>query len=176
MANLYVIEAANLFCGAEDLGSSKHLTISNLKLPTMEEKTTEHHPGGSLFAVNISGLGFNPLSATFHLAGYDPDMLALFGLGDQLRRRYTAYGVVRDKLSGRPIQAKATMDARLQRIEQDAFSRGNLAGSDYALAEMMHYECYFDGTERFYFDFASVMWRVNGVDQNDERRLLGLVS
>lgn len=176
MAEFYIMEAVNLFCGSDDLGSSKHLTITSLKLPTMEEKTADHHPGGSLFAVNVSGLGFNALGATFHLAGFDPSMLKLFGLGNQLRRRYTAYGVVRDKLSGKAIQAKSMMDGRLQRIEQDAFSRGNLTGHDYAISEIMHYELYFDGAERHYFDFATVEWRVDGVSQNDERRLLGLVS
>lgn len=176
MANLFVMEAVNLFAGADDAASSKHLTISSLKLPTMEEKATEHHPGGSQFAVSISGLGFNPLTCTFHLAGYDPGMLALFGLGSQLRRRYTAYGVIRDKLTGAAIQAKSLMEGRLQRIEADAFTRGALSGHDYAISEIFHYETYFDGAERFYFDFATSMWRVNGVNENDERQLLGLVS
>lgn len=176
MAEFYILEAVNLFCGAEDLGSSKHLTITTLKLPVMEEKTAAHHPGGSLFEVTISALGFNPLTATFHLAGFDPGMLKLFGLGNALRRRYTAYGVIRDKLSGRAIQAKSLIDGRLNRMEQDAFSRGALTGHDYALSEIFHYELYFDGKEKHYFDFATVEWRVDGVSQNDERRLLGLVS
>ena len=53
MAHIYVLEAANLFCGADDINSSKHLTLRDLKLPTMEEKTQEHHPGARtcVFAV-----------------------------------------------------------------------------------------------------------------------------
>src|SRR5690242_12917884 len=133
MAHVYIIEAANLFCGAEDLGSSKHLTLRDLKLPTMEEKNAEHHPGGSLFAIQIGGLGFNALAATFRLVGFDPDMLALFGLGSRLHHRYTAYGVVRDKLTGTAVQSKAIMEGRLQRVEPDAFNRGDLHGEAYGI-------------------------------------------
>lgn len=176
MAAIYILEGVNLYCGAEDVGSSKHLTITSLKLPTMEEKTADHHPGGSPFAVTFASFGFNPLTATFHLAGSDPEMLSLFGLGQQLRRRYTAYGALREKLSSRAVQVKSLIEGRLQRVEQDAFSRGNLTGHDYAITEIMHYESYFDGAEKFYFDFASVEWRVDGTSQNDTRRLLGLVS
>jgi P2 family phage contractile tail tube protein len=176
MAQVYVIESANLFAGAEDASSSKHLTIRDLKLPTMEEKQAEHHPGGSIFAVQISSLGFNALSATFHLVGFDPAMLKLFGLGQQLRRRYTAYGAVRDKLSGGAVQAKAIMEGRLQRIEPGAFNRGDLVGHDYAVSEIVHYELYFDGEEKFYLDFATQEWRVDGTEENDTRRLLGLGS
>lgn len=176
MAQLYIMEAANLFAGAEDASGSKHLTLRDLKLPTMEEKTAEHHPGGSKFAVQISGLGFNPLAATFRLVGFDPKMLALFGLGSQLRRRYTALGVIRDKIGGRAVQSKAILEGRLQRIEQDTFNRGELVGHDYAISEIMHYELYFDGAEKFYFDFPTVEWRVNGISENDERRLLGLAG
>lgn len=176
MSKLYVMEAANLFVGAETDEGSKHLTLRDLKLPTMEEKTAEHHPGGSMFAVQISALGFSPLAASFKLIGIDPDMLLFFGLGNQLRRRYTAYGVIRDKITGRAIQSKALMEGRLQRIEQDTFNRGDLAGHDYSISEIFHYELYIDGVEKFWMDFPTVEWRVNGVSQNDERRLLGLVS
>src|SRR5579871_180158 len=176
MPNLYVMEAANIFCGAEDDQSSKHLTVRDLKLPTFEEKTAEHHPGGSLFALQVGGLGFNPLTASFKLVGFDPSMLRLFGLNSQLNSRYSAYGVIRDKLTGIPKQAKAVMFGRLQRIEPDAFNRGDLAGESYTISEIQHYELWFDGAEEFYFDFATLVWRVAGVNQNDERQLLGLTG
>jgi phage tail tube protein FII len=171
---IYILEAANLFCGADDESSSKHLTIRDLKLPTLEEKTVELHPGGSMFAVQIGALGFNALAATFRLVGFDPAMLRLFGLSSVLTRRYTAYGVVRDKISGQPKQVKAIMDGRLQRMEPDAFNRGEVRGDSYNISEIMHYELWFDRAEEFFFDFPTISWRVGGVDQNDERQLLGL--
>jgi phage tail tube protein FII len=175
MAQVYILEAANLFCGSDDPSSSKHLTLRDLKLPLLEEKTVEFHPAGSMFAVSIGALGFNALTCSFRLIGFDPDMLRLFGLSSVLTRRYTAYGVVRDKISGAPKQVKAIMDGRLQRHEPDAFNRGELKGDAYVISEMMHYELWFDRTEEFFFDFPTVSWRVGGVDQNDERQLLGLV-
>lgn len=173
MASLYVMEAVNLFCGDHDPTNSKHLSIASLSLPTLEEATAEHRPGGSIVALNLGMGQINPLEVSFKLNGYDPDMLSMFGIGRRIREAFTAYGVVRDKLSSKAYEVKAIFHARLNRIEPDEFSRGELAGHDYGLVEVMHYESYFDGREKHYFDFANQVWRVDGVSQNaDERRIL----
>ena len=36
MSTIYVMEAANLFCGDHDPTASKHLTLSELKLPPLQ--------------------------------------------------------------------------------------------------------------------------------------------
>ena len=173
MSNFYVMEAVNLFCGDHNPNNSKHLTLQTLQLPTLEEMTAEHTPGGSIAGLEIGMGTLSPLAAGFKLAGYDPDLLSMFGIGKKQREVYTAYGVLRDKRTSRAIEAKSIFHARLNRIEPDEFSRGELMGHDHGLIEIMHYESYFDGKEKHYFDFFNQVWRVDGVSQNaDERRIL----
>lgn len=173
MSNLYIMEAANLFAGDHNPNNSKHLSLATLVLPTLEEMTSTHTPGGSVAGIEIGMGTINPLAASFKLNGHDPDMLSMFGLGKKQREVYTAYGVIRDKRTSRAIETKAIFHARLNRIEPDEFNRGELMGHDHGLVEIMHYESYFDGREKHYFDFFNQIWRVDGVSQNaDERRIL----
>ncbi|PZU95577.1 MAG: phage tail protein [Chelatococcus sp.] len=175
MSTIYVQEAVNLFCGDDDPTKSKHLTIAEHKLPVFTEKTQDHHAGGSKVGIDL-GLGaIEKFDSTFKLKGYDPDLLAQFGLGSKMRRVYTSRGLIRDKRTGRAIESKAIIEGRLIKIESDAFSRGEFVGHDYSIAEIMHYEFYFDGKEKVYWDFFTSEWRIDGVDENaDERRILGI--
>ena len=60
MSNLYVWDAANLYCGDEDPTKSKHLTLQNLRLPTLEEIFQDHHAGGARVAIEVD-LGIKKL-------------------------------------------------------------------------------------------------------------------
>jgi hypothetical protein len=42
VSTLYVLEAANLFCGDHDPKNSKHLTLQELKLPSLEADSGPH--------------------------------------------------------------------------------------------------------------------------------------
>jgi len=176
MSNLYVMEAANLFAGDHDPTASLHLELTELALPNLEEMFQDHHPGGSRVQIEVA-VGINKLSSTFKLAGWNPGLLTQFGLGETARRMFTAYGVIRDKREGRAIEAKALIEGRLGKAEADAFQRGELQGHDYAINEIMHYELWFDGKEKIFWDFFSTEWRVDGVAQNaDEIAILGITG
>ena len=172
MSNMYIMEAANLFCGDDDPTGSKHLTLTELQLPNLQEMYQDHHPGGSRVQIEVS-VGIEKLEASFKLAGWDPDLLTQFGLGANARRKYTAYGVIRDKRQGTAIEAKAIMEGRLGRVNPEAFQRGELQSYDYAINEILHYELFFGGAEKFYWDLFTSDWRVDGASQNaDERSIL----
>lgn len=169
-----VLEAVNLFCGDHDPTGSKHLTISELQLPTLQETYQDHRPGGSRVGIEV-GLGIEKLMATFKLTGMDPEMYGLFGINNRQKNVFTAYGVLRDKRTGSVEQAKAIMRGRLGSIEQEGFERGNLIGHNYGINEILHYEFYIGGAEKVYWDFFTQELRQDGVDQNaDERRLLNI--
>ena len=172
MSNIYVMEAANLFCGDEDPTASKHLTLTELQLPNLQEMFQDHHPGGSRVQVEIA-LGIEKLEANFKLAGWDPQVLAQFGLGARARKKYTAYGSVRDKRNGTALEAKAIFEGRLGTANAEGYKRGEVQHFDYAISEIMHYELYFEGNEIYYWDFFTTDWRVNGTSENaDERSIL----
>ena len=75
-------------------------------------------------------------------------------------------GVVRDKKTGRALEAKTIIEARMTAIKPDEFKRGDMYGHDHELSEVMHYELHFDGNEKFYFDFWTNAKRINGTDHN----------
>lgn len=174
MSTFYVMEAVNLFCGNDDPSKSKHLTISELKLPEMTEKFEDHNPGGGRVGIEVS-VGIEKLVASFKLNGFDPDLLAQFGLGKRTSNNYTAYGSIVEKRSGKTYQAKAVMEGRLGKVAPDAFQRGELQGHEYGIHGITRFELFFDGEEKVAFDFYANTWRIDGVDQNAEmNRNLGL--
>jgi len=173
MANtFYMMEAVNLFCGTADPTAGKHLTLAELKLPDLQAIYADHHAGGALIATEFE-VGIEKLEPTFKLNGTDPLLLKEFGLGARHRSTYTAYGVVRDQRSGKALEAKAIIEARLGRVAPDAFQRGEMHGHEYAMNSVVHYEYWFDGQEMIAWDFFTSTWRVGGVDQNaEENRIL----
>jgi phage tail tube protein FII len=164
MAKLYVPEAFNLFAGpASNTEASKHLTITENTFPKMDEKTVEHHPGGSIGAVELSGFGLQALSHGFKLSGADPQTMALFGASST---QWTSYAVLRDKQTGAAVEWKVVEFGRLVSLENDALKRGDLQSQTHMIKEILHYEMYIGGVEQYFYDFFSSVWRVNGVDQN----------
>ena len=174
MSTMYVMEAVNLFCGDDDPTASKHLTISELKLPDLNEQFADHAPGGGRVGIELP-VGIEKLNAPFKLNGFDPQLMTQFGLGTRAAMNYTAYGSIVDRRTGRAIEAKSLMEGRLGKVNPDAFQRGELQGHEYAIHAITHYELHFDGEEKFYFDFFTNSWRVDGIDQNAElNRILRL--
>ncbi len=82
MSTLYILEAANLFCGDDDPSNSKHLAIQEFKLPDLQAIYQDHHAGGARVQIELE-VGIQKFEPTFKLAGYDPDLLAQFGLGSK---------------------------------------------------------------------------------------------
>lgn len=173
---IYVTEAVNIFCGDHDPEQSKHLTISELGLPTLEETAVDHSPGGGKVAVEFT-VGVNKLEPSFKLAGFDPALLTSFGLGSKKKNVFSAYGVMIDKLTGRNIELKAIIEGRLGKVEPSAFQRGELHEHDYAIKEVMHYELWFDEEPKVKWDFFENTWEIDGNNENAElNRILRIPS
>lgn len=166
-STIFIMEAANLFCGDHDPENSKHLTIEELKLPDLQEVLVDHQPGGGKVGVEFA-VGMEKLEPTFKLKGWDMPLLRQFGMGSPGRRTFTAYGVIRDKRTGRAIEGKAIMEGRLSRIAPDAFQRGEAMAHEYAINEVLHYELHFDTQEELYWDFFTNTVRLGGVDVDQE--------
>lgn len=105
MNNVFVMEAANLFCGDHDPTSSNHLLLQELKLPALEENYSDHAAGGAPIAIEVD-THINRLEATFNLAGWNPFVMTLIGESRRERQVFTAYGVIRDRRLGDAIEAK----------------------------------------------------------------------
>ena len=84
------------------------------------------------------------------------------------KKRFTAYGAIRDKRTGAQVEAKAVIEGRIASITVDGFSPGGDFGHEYAIKEVVAYSLSVGGNEVFAFDFFASIWRVGGVDQNAE--------
>jgi len=176
MNTILMMEEVNLFCGDHDPSASKHLTLTEIKLPALQEKFVEHHGGGARVAIEVN-VGIEKLECTFKLNGFDPDLLVMFGLNTKMKNIFTAYGVVRDKRTGAATEAKAIIEARLGKAENSALSRGSITEGDYALNEITHYELWHDGNPKVVWDFFENRWEIDGVDENaDVNRILRITS
>lgn len=171
-STIYVLEAVNLFCGDHDPHASKHLTITEMAIPTLEELTVDHLPGGSPVQVEFT-VGIKKFEPTFKLAGFDPDLLSQFGLTTQVRQMFTAYGVIRDKRRGTEIEAKVVIEGRLGLVKPDPWKRADLQHHDYGIKEVMHFAYWFNGQRKLFWDYWTNAWEVDGVDQfNTANRIM----
>ncbi|MBB6308903.1 phage major tail tube protein [Xanthobacter tagetidis] len=163
---IYHWEGVNLYCGDHEPDKSKHLVIKNFKLEAFRETMVDHRAGGAMVATEFA-VGIEKFGATFAFFGTDPDMVGLFGLGSIDRHIYTGYNAFRDLQSGKIIQRKLIIEARLGSIEEDQFEKGSAMGANYALNEIMHFEEWWEGrTEPLKeWDFFTGGWKVGGVDQ-----------
>ncbi len=104
MPDLLIMEGSNLFCQAA--GESKHLTLTELALPTMQEMFQDHHAGGSRFQIEVA-VGIEKPTASFKLAGWDQELLQQFGLSEDATQIFTARGSLRSKATGTLVSAVA---------------------------------------------------------------------
>lgn len=170
MAQFYIQEQANLFAGTADPSNSRHLTLEEIRLPTMQEKYQDHSPGGGSIDMEIP-VGFEKLMMPFKLRGHDPDMFGFLGTDDT----FTSLGLIRDRRTGRAIQSKAIMRGRIGQITPDAFKKGELQGHEYMVNAVMRYELFFDGERKILWDAFTNELEFDGVDRNAEvNRIIGL--
>lgn len=173
-ADLLYMDAANLFVGDENPTDGKHLSMEEVQLAALEGVFQDHSPGGSDFGVEIQ-VGNAKLSPTFKLKGFDPQVLAQFGLGSKRRIPYTVRGVLKSQRTGEEKELKAVYQGRLGKAAPEAWKRGELTGNEYTINEVVHYELYIAGQEIYFWDFFTSTWRVNGVDENaGSKSILGI--
>jgi P2 family phage contractile tail tube protein len=168
MTTLYTVDAMNLFCGVADPTNSKHLSIEEVKLPSLEEQMKEHTPGGARVGIEIP-VGVSKLEWEFKLTGFDPQVLTQFGLSTPISNIYTAYGVIVDRRTGAQLELKAVAEGRLAKVTQETIKHGETSQMDLKISGITHYEVWFSGAEKIFWDFFTNAWRVDGVDQNAVR-------
>ena len=163
-SNVYLMEACNLFCG-DVSPQSQHLTLSELKLPGLEENYVDHVAGGAPLGIEID-THINRLEATFNLAGWQREVMIMIGVSEQALQRFTAYGVIRDRRTGAALESKAIISGRLGRVNPANWRRGDLQHHEYSIRGITHYELFMAGEEIYSWDFFLNQRRIGGVDLN----------
>lgn len=168
--NGYIFEGVNMFAGDDGPDNSKHLTLESVKMPDFDETTQAHFGGGAIGEINVAGLGLKALELGFNAKGFDPQLKSQFGLGQAGARRkpYTVYGAYRDLQGGSLKEFKAVAEGRLVTITGDDMKRGELQGFQYKVTEILRYRLFFAQQEKYFYDYFTSSWRVDGVPQNAE--------
>jgi uncharacterized protein len=176
IANIFIMEAADLYCGDLDPTASNKLTLEEIKLPDFKQTSISSAPGGAVCAVDWATTMLHAPTASFKLKGMDPARLVMFGLGSQMRRKFTCYGAVRDKRSNKGLQGIAVIEGVLMEMNGSPFSRGAGMDHDYVIGEIVSYEYTLDNKPIHKLEFFTSLFEVGGISQSAEQnRLLGSV-
>lgn len=172
-----VMTDVNLFCGANqpgwgDSGNSNHLILTELKLPSFEERYVDWRPGGANVAIEVDVQMMRP-QASFTMVGITPQVMKLLRPTTMLQTYFTAYGVIRDLVTLEAHQAVAIMCGRLGRTEPANFRREEVLHTTYAIRGMTYYRLWVAGFNQdtgveevdqiYYWDFMTNTFLVGGV-------------
>ncbi|MFN3892010.1 MAG: phage major tail tube protein [Beijerinckiaceae bacterium] len=153
MAGLYIMDMATIMVGNDQPESLNHLKLTGVQLPSLEEMTSGHTPGGSVMALDIGMTMLNALNLTFKMKGLNPESSRKLGIGQARRIDYTIRGNVRDVREDRNFAAKAVVNGRMTMVNPSEFARESGIDEDFAIKEIVRYSLFLDGSEKFYFDF-----------------------
>lgn len=169
---MLLLEQVNLFLGNHDPEDSNHVKLQSLGLPTLEKILVSHLGGGAGGEVEYSMNAFRPMQPTFKLAGYSKASYRLMAVGTNESQDFTAYGILRNKVTGVKHQAKAVFNGIVSRLAPDAFDRTSTFGHDHTVAEVTRYQLDVDGDEWFAWDAFKPLRRRFGVDELARDRIL----
>lgn len=177
MATIYEMDFAALFCDELDPSMAKWLNLEEVKIPALQEKTSETTGGGAAMSIRMGMGAFEPIELTFKLRGIDPDTLSQIMAPGRRRKAYTITGNVRDLEGDREMPLRAVVRGRMTKADMGSFTRESGISTDYQIDEVVHYALYLDNVERYYVDAFSGPGtiRVNGIPvYSDVARNLGL--
>lgn len=147
-ATVMHVDAATLFVGDDDPTNSQHLVLKGVKLPTLSEKTRDFAPGGGPVALKLGMRKLEAPEVSFKLEGINPTVMNKFM--PPVRTMYTMRANIRDIVKQRDIAMKAIIQARMQEVDMGEFGGSDGVETDYKLTEVMYYQVFFDGVEKYY--------------------------
>jgi phage tail tube protein FII len=151
---ILTMEYANLFAGAapDNDTASNHLTISEVKLPSMDVQYVDHRPGGAPVAIEIDTI-MARLESTFVLVGITPQVMELLYSWEPSQDLFFVYGSMRHQIDGLSIQAAAVIRGQLGRVDPQNFRKGDLMHTNYAIRGVTHYELKIGEDLVYFWDF-----------------------
>lgn len=152
MPGLYIMDMATIMVG-DDPENLNHLKLTGVQLPSLEEVTSQHQPGGSVMGLDIGMTMLNALNLTFKMKGLNPESSQKLGIGQARRLNYTIRGNIRDVVEDRNFAGKAVISGRMTLVNPSEFARESGIDEDFAVKEVVRYQLFLDGQEKFYFDF-----------------------
>ena len=138
--------------------------VSEITIPVVA-KTTEEFRNGGMIKPREVAMGFETTTCSFSETSFDPDMLALFGIGEGTHD-IIAYGYLESE-DGSEHSARFEMSAMMKSADAGAWSVASQSTTSYELAVHAG-RLFVDDREIYAFDDFG--FRVNGVEQRPGRR------
>lgn len=171
MANampLHIFEGVNMWRSDSQEDTGRAISLVKLGIPAIKWKTAGYAPAGGGAEVNFQTKTLEPIEPKFEMKGIDPDFLSKIGFHSGLHDKFTFAGAVRNKQTLVLQPMRCIIQGVVNSVEHDEYSAGELAGCNYALTEVVHFELKLNGVELFYFDFYTREGRSGGVSFMDE--------
>lgn len=153
MSGLFIMDMATIQVGDLNPDDLNHLRLESVKLPTLQEKTQDHTPGGAVMGLQIGMTMLEALNLTFRMKGLNPETSRRLGIGQGRRLNYTLRGNVRDVREDRNFACRVRVNGRMIKVDQSEFARESGINEDFEITEVVLYEVHFDNQEKFFFDF-----------------------
>lgn len=110
---------------------SKIGQASEITLPVPTEKVEELRNAGMVLPIDIP-MGFEKMESSFKMSGFDPQVIALFGLEVGAEREFMVTGALVHE-DGTVINATAYIRGRLIKNDHGSWKPGDMAENDYQI-------------------------------------------
>jgi len=162
-ATIFNLDTANLFVGDDNPDNSQFLTLSGVKIPSLEESTRTISPGGGVVAIDIGMRKITMSSLTFKLSGLNPDVMPKFMANRRIK--YTIRANVSNVRTQEDTPLVATIEGRMVKMDVGEFKKDGEVDTDYEIKEIVHYMLKLGTQEKYYLDaFAGPSGvRIDGV-------------
>lgn len=134
--------------------------LGDVTLPVPTVKTEEVRNAGMGMPISVN-LGYEALEFSFNMPGFDPQVLALFGLAPGVETPFMITGATVDE-DGTHHEAHLTVRGTLTAADAGSWQPGEMAQNGYTV-KVRYYKLEIDGVEIYEID--AFTQRILGVDQ-----------
>ena len=147
--------------------------VTELTLPTLAIQAEEYRAGGLDVPVEID-MGMEALEAEFTLAEYDPEVLKLWGLYDQMAVQLTARGAIQRNGDADAVSVVVNLTGHFKTFDPGAFEAGAITEANFTFG-VRYYKLAIANEELIEIDIENMKRIVNGTDQlTSLREAMGL--
>lgn len=172
----YVLTGVDVRRAADPESSRVHI-ITKFTAPALKNKTIDHTHGGGIGGVKFVLPTMEAFEPGFETLGPDLDSLSAVGLVTGTTDTWIFAGAYLRRGATKPVASRIIIGGTIAEVDEGAHegAGANKQETKHAIHNVTHYERHIDGKEWIYWDFAAMIYRVNGTDVfADQRGALGI--
>jgi uncharacterized protein len=142
--------------------------VEEVTLPDLKWKADDYSGGGLMGTRQMKTI-LDKLELKYKTAGYDPRAAAAVG---QMPGQVGNYKLMASFIvpGDAEIPQKILVTGAMTELKRDAYKAGGKMMTEYTVNDVIYYEEWFDGKQKFLIDLLNQVFMVDGVDQMLQRR------